>query len=73
VGHFDGNADALEQYGVHRPIQHNQGFTGSHWTPPLSIYLLRIALAAARVTINKTTMKNVTTLPAVLMDIAMQR
>ena len=30
----------------HRPMQHAQGYTGSHWTPPLGDYSLRIALAA---------------------------
>jgi len=33
VGHFDGHAESLEQYRAHHPIQHDQGFTGSHWTP----------------------------------------
>ena len=71
AGHFDGNADALEQYGAHHPIQHDQGFTGSHWTPPSGNYSLRIVPAAARVTINKTTMQNEPTLLAVSMTIAM--
>ena len=64
---------ALEQYGVHLLIQHDQGFTRSHWMPPSGNYSLRIALAAARVTINKTTMQNVPTLLALLMAIAMRR
>jgi hypothetical protein len=38
TGHFDGHADALEKYGVHHPIQHDQGFAGSHWTPPSGDY-----------------------------------
>jgi len=54
-------------------MQHDQGFTGSHWTPPLGDYLLRIAQAAARATINSTIMKHVPTLLAVLMTIAMRR
>ena len=73
AGHFDGNADALERYGVHRPIQHDQGFTESHWTLPSGDYLLRIAPAAAGATINKTTMQNVPTLLAVLIAITMRR
>ena len=40
----------------HRPMQHVQGYTGSHWTPPSGNYSLRIALAAARATANKTMM-----------------
>ena len=34
VGHFDGHADAPVQYGVHRSMEHVQGFMRSHWTPP---------------------------------------
>jgi hypothetical protein len=56
AGHFDGHVDLLKQHGVHHLMQHDQGYTGSHWTPPLGGYLLRIAQAAARVTANKTTM-----------------
>ena len=69
---YDGHADALEQYGVHRLIQHDQGFTRSHWMPLSGNYLLRIAHAATRVTINKTSMENVPTLLAILMAIPMQ-
>jgi len=70
TGHFDGQADALEQYRTHLPIQHDQGFTGSHGTPPSGNYLLRIALMATRASINKTTMQNVPTLLAVFLAIA---
>jgi len=34
VGRFDGHADAPVRYGVHRPMEHVQGFMRSHWTPP---------------------------------------
>jgi len=71
AGHFDGHADALKQSTWHRPMQHVQGSIGSHWMLPLGNYLLHIALAAARVTINKTTMQNVPTLLVLLMAIAM--
>ena len=54
-------------------MKHDQGFTGSHWTPPLGEYLLRIALAAARVTAKELTMQHVPTLLAILMAVAMQR
>jgi hypothetical protein len=54
-------------------MQHDQGFTGRHWTLPSGDYLLRIASAAARVTINTTIMQNVPTLVAVSMAIAMRR
>ena len=53
AGHFDGHADALKQYGVHHPIQHVQGYSGSHWMPPSGDYSLHIAPAAARGTANK--------------------
>jgi hypothetical protein len=54
-------------------MQHDLGFTGSHWMPPLGDYSLRIAQAVARATINSTMMQHVPTLLAVLMAIAMQR
>jgi hypothetical protein len=54
-------------------MQHVQGYTRSHWMPPSGDYLLRIAPAAARATINSMIMKHVPTLLAVSMAIAMQR
>jgi len=50
VGHFDGHGGAPVPYGAHLPMKHDQGFTRSHWMPPLGKYLLRIALVAARAT-----------------------
>jgi len=49
TGDFDGHGDAAVRCGVHRPIEHVQGFTGSHWMPPLGKCLCRIAPAAAKV------------------------
>jgi hypothetical protein len=54
-------------------MQHDQGFTGSHWTPPSGKYSLRITQAAARTTINLMMMQHVPTLLAVLMAIVMRR
>jgi hypothetical protein len=54
-------------------MQHVQGYTGSHWTPPSGDYSLRIALAAARATANITTMYHVPTLMAISVVIAMRR
>jgi hypothetical protein len=54
AGHFDDHVEALKRYMRHRPMQHVQGYTGSHWMPPLGDYSLRIALAAARATANNT-------------------
>jgi hypothetical protein len=73
AGHFDGHVDALKQYGVHCPMQHNQGFTGSHCARQSGDYSLCIILMAARVTIKKTMMQNVPTLLAVSMTIPMWR
>ena len=72
TGHFDGHADALKRYMQHHPMQHGQGYTGSHCTPPSGNYLLCIASAAARVTANKASIKNVPTLMALLMAMAVQ-
>jgi len=52
-------------------MQHDQGFTGSHWTPSSGDYSLRIAQAAARAIINTTMMQHVPTLLAISMAIAM--
>jgi hypothetical protein len=56
-GHFDGHSNAPEQYRWHPPMQHVQGYPGSHWTLPLGDYLLRIAPVAARATANETMTK----------------
>jgi hypothetical protein len=53
-------------------MQHDQGFTRSHWTSPSGDYTLRITPAAARATIKTTIMEHVPTLLAVLMAIAMR-
>jgi hypothetical protein len=60
VGHFDGHGGPSVQYKAHRPMQHVQGYSGSHWTPPSGDYLLCIAPAAARATANKTKTKKCT-------------
>jgi hypothetical protein len=54
-------------------MQHVQGYTGSHRTPPSGNYSLRFALAAARATANKTIMYHVPTLMAISVVIAMRR
>jgi hypothetical protein len=46
-GDFDCHEDAAVQRGAHRLIEHNQGFTWSHWMPPLGNCLCRIAPTAA--------------------------
>ena len=38
---FDGHGNALVQHRVHRPMEHIQGFTWSHWMPPLGECLCR--------------------------------
>ena len=73
MGHFDGHTDALKRYRAHHLMQHVQGCSGSRWMPSSGNYLLRIAPAAARVKISKTTMKHVPTLLAVSVAIAMRR
>jgi hypothetical protein len=49
AGNFDHHADAAVRFGVHRPMEHIQGFTRSHWMLPSSECLRRIALAAVMV------------------------
>jgi hypothetical protein len=38
AGHFDGCGGAPEQYRPHHPMKEVQGFTRSHWLPPLGEY-----------------------------------
>jgi hypothetical protein len=60
VGRFDSHGGPPVQIKVHRPMQHVQGYSGSHWTPPSGNYSLYIAPAATRATANETTMKKCT-------------
>jgi hypothetical protein len=55
MAHFEGLADAPEQYRWHRLMRHVQGYSGSHWTPASGDYLLRITPVAARATGKQTT------------------
>jgi hypothetical protein len=59
-GRFDSHGSVLEQYRRHCPMQHVQGYSGSHWTPPLAEYLLCIAPAATRATGKQTTINKYT-------------
>ncbi len=49
AGNFDGHGDAAVRREVHRPMEHIQGFTWSHWMPPLGECLRRIAPEATMV------------------------
>ncbi len=49
AGNFDCHADAAVRRRAHHPMEHIQGYTGSHWMLPLGKCLRRIALAAAMV------------------------
>jgi hypothetical protein len=61
IGHFDGHGGPLAvQYEEHCPMQHVQGYSGSHWTPPSGNYSLRIAPAAARATGKQRTINKYT-------------
>ncbi len=48
-GNFDCHDNAAEQCGAHRPMEHIQSFTRSHWMSPLVKCLCCIAPAAAMV------------------------
>jgi hypothetical protein len=43
VGCFDNHGSPPVQYRGHCPMQHVQGYSGSHWMPASGNYLLRIA------------------------------
>ncbi len=54
---FDGHGGPPVQYEAHRPMQHVQGYSKSHWMLPSGNYSLCIAPVADRATANKTTTK----------------
>jgi hypothetical protein len=60
AAHFEGLADAPEQYRQHSRMWHIQGYLGTHWMLPSGDYLLCIALAAARATGKQTTINKYT-------------
>jgi hypothetical protein len=60
TAHFEGLADALEQYRRHHPMRHVQGYSGSHWMLASGDYSLHIAPAAARATGKQTTINKYT-------------
>jgi hypothetical protein len=60
VGRFDGHGGPPVQYKVHCPMQHVQGYSGSHWMLALGNYSLHIAPAAARATGKQTTINKYT-------------
>jgi hypothetical protein len=41
AGHFDDHGDALVGNRVHPTMKEVQGFTRSHWTPPLGKYYVQ--------------------------------
>ena len=49
AGNFDCHTNAALRRGAHRLIEHIQGFTRSHWMPPLGECLRRTAPAAIMV------------------------
>jgi hypothetical protein len=49
TGRFDDHADVVVQLWAHHPMEHIQGFTRSHWMPPLGECLRHIAPAATMV------------------------
>jgi len=49
AGNFDCHADAAVRRGAHRPIEHIQGLTRSHWMSPSGKCLRCIAPAATMV------------------------
>jgi hypothetical protein len=60
IGLFEGHGGLPVQYEAHRPMQHVQGYSRSHWTLTLGDHLLGIALAAARATGKQTTINKYT-------------
>jgi hypothetical protein len=57
TGDFDCHVDAVIRCNGHLPMEHIQGYTGSHWMPPSGKCLRRIAPAAAMATAAAMTKK----------------
>jgi hypothetical protein len=57
AGHFDSHGGTPVQCDAHHPMQHVQGYSRSHWMPPLGNYSLCVTPAATRAT-GKQTMMN---------------
>jgi hypothetical protein len=57
---FNGRGGPPVQYEVHCLMQHVQGYSKSHWTPPSGAYSLHIAPAAAKATGKQTTVNKYT-------------
>jgi hypothetical protein len=57
---FDGHGGPPVRYEAHRPMQHVQGYSGSHWMLASSNYLLCIAPEATRATGKQTTINKYT-------------
>jgi hypothetical protein len=70
---FDGRNDAPVQCRVHRPMEGVQGFTRSHWMPPLGEYLLCIIPADNGVACKKKMTKRAPYLLAILMAVVVRR
>jgi hypothetical protein len=70
---FDGRNDAPVQCRINCPMEGVQGFTRSHWMPPLGKYLLRIIPADNGVACKKKTMKRAPYLLAILMAMVVRR
>jgi hypothetical protein len=60
TGCFNGHGGVRVPYKVHHPMQHVQGYSGSHLTLASGNYLLCIAPAAARATGKQTTINKYT-------------
>jgi hypothetical protein len=60
IDRFDGHGGLPLQIEAHCPMQHVQGYSGSHWTPASGDYSLRITPAAARATGKQTTINKYT-------------
>jgi hypothetical protein len=58
--HFDSHGGPPVQYKAYCPMQHVQGYSGSHWMLPSGDYSLRIAPVAARATGKQTAISKYT-------------
>ncbi len=73
AGHFDGHSGVPERHRQHRLMQHVQGYSGSHWTPPSGNYCSVLPQRLPGQQANKQQSTNQPKKLAVLMAMAMRR
>jgi hypothetical protein len=73
VGHFGGHGGATGQYRCYCPMQHVQGYLGSHWIPPSATTCSILPQQLPGQQAKKQQSTNTPTLLAILMAMKMRQ